>query len=71
MEQWNQVEELFLAAAELAEPARSVFLERHASPELRREVAGSVPGVSRARWDMGAWGQFSWQTGLMSNIRKL
>ena len=38
MEQWNQVEELFLAAAELAEPARSVFLERHASPELRREV---------------------------------
>ncbi len=39
MEQWNQVEELFLAAAELPPAGRTVFLDEHCdSPELRREV---------------------------------
>lgn len=39
MEQWNQVEELFLAAAELPASERSAFLDRScSSAEVRREV---------------------------------
>ena len=40
MEQWNQVEELFLAAAELPSARRAAYLDLHcpADPDLRREV---------------------------------